>query len=138
MQFLWWKKLRNVIKYHDQQCSNIVSFSALCREAVLPWKYSIKVKIGIKCFSRFLLVAPGRKPSKPHFHGPIRRRISEEDRRNVRQFFPALPTFLKRNQDKKLLEISRIFWKESTHQMFGYLGIYSPNVDNFSHSTIGG
>ena len=40
-------------------------------------------KIGIKCFSRFLLVAHGRKPSNPHFHGPIRRRISEEDRRNV-------------------------------------------------------
>ena len=30
------------------------------------------VKIGIKCFSRFLLEAHGRKPSKPHFHGPIR------------------------------------------------------------------
>ena len=30
-------------------------------------------KIGIKCFSRFLLVAHGRKPSKPHFNGPIRR-----------------------------------------------------------------
>ena len=29
-------------------------------------------KIGIKCFSRFLLVARGRKPLKPHFHGPIR------------------------------------------------------------------
>ena len=40
-------------------------------------------KMGIKCFSRFLLVANGRKPSKPHFHEPIRRRISEEDRRNV-------------------------------------------------------
>ena len=40
-------------------------------------------KIGIKCFSRFLLVAHGRKPSKPPFHGPIRQRISEEDRRNV-------------------------------------------------------
>ena len=40
-------------------------------------------KIGIKCFSRFLLVAHGRKPSNPHFHGPIRQRISEEDRRNV-------------------------------------------------------
>ena len=37
-------------------------------------------KIGIKCFNRFLLVAHGRKPSKPHLHGPIRRRISEEDR----------------------------------------------------------
>ena len=40
-------------------------------------------KIGIKCFSRFLLVAHGRKPSKLHFYEPIRRRISEEDRRNV-------------------------------------------------------
>ena len=40
-------------------------------------------KIGLKCFSRYLLVALGRKPSKPHFQGPIRRRISEEDRRNV-------------------------------------------------------
>ena len=39
-------------------------------------------KIGIKCFSRILLVAHGahgRRPSKPHFHGPIRQRISEED-----------------------------------------------------------
>ena len=35
-------------------------------------------KIGIKC----LLVANGRKPSKPHFSGPIRRRINEEDRIN--------------------------------------------------------
>ena len=49
------------------------------------------------------VVGPGRKPSKPHFDGPIRRRISEEDRRNVRT------TFMKCNQDKKLLEISRIF-----------------------------
>ena len=36
-------------------------------------------KIGIKCFSRFLVVAHGWKPPKPHFHGPIRRPISEED-----------------------------------------------------------
>ena len=42
---------------------------------------SSEIKIGIKFFGRFLLVAYGRKPSKPHFHGIIiRRRISEEDR----------------------------------------------------------
>ena len=62
-------------------------------------------KIGIKCFSRFLLVVHGRKPSKPHF----------QDRRNVWKFFSTLPTFIRHNQDKKLLEISWIFLK-----MFGY------------------
>ena len=35
-------------------------------------------------------------------------------------FFSTLPTFIKRNQDKKRKEISRIFFKISTHQMFGY------------------
>ena len=40
-------------------------------------------KIGIKCFSRILLVAHGRKPPKPRFYGPIRRRISEENKRNM-------------------------------------------------------
>ena len=38
----------------------------------------------------------------------------------MRKFFSTLLTFIKRNQDKKLLEISRIFLKISTHQMFGY------------------
>ena len=33
---------------------------------------------GIKCFSRLLLVAHDRKPSKLHFQGRIRRRISEK------------------------------------------------------------
>ena len=42
-------------------------------------------KIGIKCFSRFLLVAHGWKPSNPYFHGPIRRRI--RGRKNI-DFFP--------------------------------------------------
>ena len=32
----------------------------------------------------------------------------------------TLHTFIKRNQDKILLEISRIFFKESIRQMFGY------------------
>ena len=32
----------------------------------------------------------------------------------------TVPTFIKRNQDKKLLEISQIFLKESTRHMFGY------------------
>ena len=32
----------------------------------------------------------------------------------------TLPTFIKRNQDKKLLDLSQIFLKISTHQMFGY------------------
>ena len=41
------------------------------------------MKTGIKYFSQILLVAHGRKPSKSRFHGPIRRRISEEDKRNV-------------------------------------------------------
>ena len=52
----------------------VSSFSGLSR---------VSPKIGIKCFSRVLLVAHGRKPLKPYFHGPIRGRISEEDRRNV-------------------------------------------------------
>ena len=43
----------------------------------MTWK-----KIGIKYFSRCLLVAHGRKPQKPHLHGPIRRRISEEGKGN--------------------------------------------------------
>ena len=77
-------------------------------------------KIGIKCFSWFLLVAHGRKPSKPHFHGRIRWWISEEDRRNVWKLISTLPTFIKRNQDKKLLELSQIFLKMSTHHMFEY------------------
>ena len=34
-------------------------------------------KVGIKCLGRISLVAHGRRPSKPHFHGPIRRRISK-------------------------------------------------------------
>ena len=33
--------------------------------------------------------------------------------------FSTLPTFIKCNQDKKLLEISRILLRESTRQMFG-------------------
>ena len=39
----------------------------------------VRSKIGIKCFSRFLLVAHRRKPSKLHFQGPIRLRIGNED-----------------------------------------------------------
>ena len=35
-------------------------------------RFCAVTKIGIKRFSRFLLVGHGRKPSKPHFHGPIR------------------------------------------------------------------
>ena len=31
--------------------------------------------------------------------------------------------FIKRNQDKKLLEISEIFLKISAHQMFGHPGL---------------
>ena len=73
-------------------------------------------KVGIKCFGQFLLVAHGREPSKPHFHRPIRRRISEEDRRNVWRVFEILPTLIKRNQDKKPREISRIFLKISARQ----------------------
>ena len=38
----------------------------------------------------------------------------------MRKFFSTLPTFIKRNQDKKLQEISRVVFKISTHQMFGY------------------
>ena len=44
-------------------------------------------KIGIKCCNLSFLVAYDRKHSKPHFHRPIRRQISEEDRRNVRRSF---------------------------------------------------
>ena len=83
----------------------------ICSEVPPP---SSSIERWIKCFSRLLLVAHGRKPSNPHFHGPIRWRISEEDRRNVWKFFSTLPTLIKRNQDKKLLEISGIFLKEST------------------------
>ena len=49
--------------------------------------YQRAIKTGIKCFGRFLLVANGRKPSKSRFDGPIRQRISEEDRRNLWRFF---------------------------------------------------
>ena len=38
----------------------------------------------------------------------------------VKIFLNFLPTFIKRNQDKKLLEFSQIFLKISTHHMFGY------------------
>ena len=37
-----------------------------------------------------------------------------------KKFFSTLPTFIKHNQDKKLLEISRISLKESIRQMLGY------------------
>ena len=40
-------------------------------------------KIEMKCFSRILFVIQGGKFSKPHFHGPFRRRISDEDKRNL-------------------------------------------------------
>ena len=36
------------------------------------------------------------------------------------KIFSTLPTFIKRNQDKKLLELYQIFLKISTHHMFGY------------------
>ena len=39
------------------------------------------------------------------------------------KFFSSLPTLIKRNQNKKLQEISRIFLKMFSHQMFGYPGL---------------
>ena len=39
-------------------------------------------------------------------------------------FFSALPTFIRRNQDRGLLEFSRDFLKLSTRQMFG-----NPDLD---------
>ena len=79
-------------------------------------------KIGIICFSRFLLVAHGRKPSKPHFHGPIKRRISEEDKKCVKIFLNF--TYLHKTQPgQKTAGNFRIFLKPSTHQMFGYPGL---------------
>ena len=39
------------------------------RERETKYLLSPTVKVGINCFCRFLLVALGRKPLQPHFHG---------------------------------------------------------------------
>ena len=49
-------------------------------------------------------------------------RKTEEMYENFSQLY--LPLYVKRNQDKKMLEISRIVLKIFSHQMFGY-----PNLD---------
>ena len=36
-----------------------------------------------RCFRRFWPLAHGRQPREPHFHGPIGRRMSKEDKRNL-------------------------------------------------------
>ena len=61
-------------------------------------------------FGRFLLVAYGRKPSKPHFHGPIRR---------VKIFLNC--TYCHKTQPgQKTIENFLKFLKISTRQVFGY------------------
>ena len=76
------------------------------------------LKIGIKCSNQFLLVAPDQKTSKPHFHGPIRRRISQEDKKLVR-IFQILPIPSENaSRAKKCWNFSEFLLKESTRQMF--------------------
>ena len=45
-------------------------------------------------------------------------------RKRQKRRVKILPTFMKRSQDKKPLEVSRIFLKKSTHQMFAYSGLF--------------
>ena len=44
-------------------------------------------------------------------------------RKKCVNIFSTLPTFIKRNQDKKTAGIFPNFLKTSTHQMFGYPGL---------------
>ena len=66
-------------------------------------------KIGIKCSSRFLLVAQGRRPAKFHIHGPIRRRISEEDRKNVFKIFLNFTYLHKMQPGQEMLQLFLTF-----------------------------
>ena len=94
--------------------------SSNCRS--LP-SYPLLSKIGMKCFSRIFALAPWRETFKSSFSRTIQTANIGRQNKCVK-IFPIVPTFIKRNQDKKkLLEISRTFLKKSTRQMFWYPGL---------------
>ena len=75
-------------------------------------------KIGLKCFSRLLLVVHGRKPSKPHFHGPIKQRRRPKKPMKIFLNFTNLRKNTTRTENCR--KFSKFFEKKSVLQMHGY------------------
>lgn len=123
-------------QWHGQVC-NTELYAIRCfidaRGSCVYWS-SVCVEDRNDMFSPIFPLACNRKPPKPHFCEPIRRR--KKDERNLLRSKSMLPTFIKHNKGQKTDLNFPIFFEE----------LYSPNVEGspngqiidvaFSHAAI--
>ena len=110
--------MENFSKINKRKRDDCSVLESIPSQSGFRFQKGLPFKIGIKCFSRFLLVAHGRKPSKP-LHGPQTANQRGRQKKCV-QIFLNFTYLHKTKPGQKTAGNFPNFLKISTHQMFGY------------------